>query len=187
VFKLLILLLALLLSLKSQAFTDFMMKKADDLAKVGVYTDAISELIGEIAPDTNLQRSAVQTRDASRKIHQEAQGLIYVGTDAKSLLLGPDIGSDSLEQNLRSSTEYINKMKSFLAKLALLGTDGVTALSTIQTNQTLEQIRKNQATEMAMNQETQQYQLKKQALEDSKMRSFIIKQRATRKAMSQRK
>ena len=78
-------------------------------------------------------------------------------------------------------------MKSFLAKLALLGTDGVTALSTIQTNQTLEQIRKNQATEMAMNQETQQYQLKKQALEDSKMRSFIIKQRATRKAMSQRK
>lgn len=171
-------------SLSCQVFAvlDFLMKKSEDLVKVSLYSDAIVDLLQEVAPDTSLKKSVQDGRNQTSKMSQEAQNLYYVGEDTRSVLSGPDLGSESLEQNIRSSSDYLKKLKSLGLKAAILGTDGVTALSTIQTNQTLEQIRKNQATEIAMQQKLQQRQVRKAAVEEAKMHNFILEQRAIRKA-----
>lgn len=164
------------------AIVDFMSKKAEDLAKVAFYTDAIADLVSETAPNSSLEKTAKESRDRSSKIYQDAQNLYYVGEETRSLFSGPDIGGDNLEDNIRASTNYIKKVKNLSLKLAVLGTDGFTALNSLQTNQTLEQIRKNQAAEIAMAQQYNQAKAQKESIEDSKMRGFIIQQRAIRKA-----
>lgn len=164
------------------AVLDFLMKKSEDLVKVSIYGDAIADLLQEVAPDTSLEKSVQNGKNHSSKISQDAQNLYYVGDETRSVLSGPDLGNESLEQNIRSSSDYVRKLKSLSLKAAVLGTDGVTALSTIQTNQTLEQIRKNQATEIALQQQMQTRQVKKSAVEEAKMHNFILEQRAIRKA-----
>lgn len=166
----------------AQAFLDYSAALAADMAKISMYTDAINDLTKEVVPDSELAQSAKESRDQTMKFHQEAQNLIYVGKDASSVLAGPDFSDKNLESNIRATTNYIQKLKSLTAKMALLGTNGFTALNTLQTNETLEQIRRNQATEIALSKQYTQSKMKKEALEDSKMRSFIIEQRALRKA-----
>ncbi len=167
-------------SFHAHAFLDFMAKKSEELAKSAMYADAIAELTYEIAPDSALEKGAKQSREDSEKMRQDVQNLYYVGEDAKSIVQGPDLGSENLETNIRASTSYIRKVKSLSLKIAALGSDGLTALNTLQTNQTLEQIRKNQAAEIAISQSYNQKKLRKDALEDSKMRGFIARQRAIR-------
>ena len=179
-FKLLVVGLIFCFPFRSHAFLNFMAKKSEELAKSAMYADAIAELTYEIAPDSALEKGAKQSREDSEKMRQDVQNLYYVGEDAKSIVQGPDLGSENLETNIRASTSYIRKVKSLSLKLAALGSDGLTALNTLQTNQTLEQIRKNQAAEIAISQSYNQKKLRKDALEDSKMRGFIARQRAIR-------
>ncbi len=88
------------------------MHRSEDLLKTAIYGDTIAELIKEVAPESGLEKSAHNGRLHASKLSQEAQNLYYIGEDTRSILSGPDIGSDSLEQNIKSTTNYINKLKS---------------------------------------------------------------------------
>ncbi len=171
----------LLISIKSQALMDYLAKKSEDVLKTAMYADAIADLVGEITPDTELEKRAKSTRDLGLKLNQDLNNLYYIGEDTKSVLNGPDLGSESLETNIRASTNYIRKVKRLGLKVAALGTDGFTALNSLQTNDTLEQIRKNQALEIAIVQSHAQKQIVKNAMEEAKMRNFIAKQRSIRR------
>ena len=160
---------------------DYLAKKSDDVLKTALYADAIADLIVEVTPDTELEKRAKSTRDFAFKVNQDMKNMYYIGEDTKSVLNGPDLSNESLETNIRASTNYIRKVKRLTLKLAALGTDGFTALNALQTNETLEQIRKNQAMEIAIAQNQAQKQIVKEALEDAKMKNFIAKQRAIRR------
>lgn len=181
-FKFIVLFQIVFTALDTHAFLDYSAAKAEDLAKTVMYTDAIADLTKEVIPDSELEKSARESRDQALKYNQDAQTLIYVGNDARGVLTGPDFSDQNLEANIRATTSYVQKLKNMSLKIAALGTNGFTALTTLQTNETLEQIRRNQATEIALSKQYTQSKMKKEALEDSKMRSFIIEQRALRKA-----
>lgn len=181
--KYLVFIFLILSSSNCYAFMDFISKKSEDLAKTGLYADAVEDLLTEVTPDTDLQRVAQENQIRTSKITNDAQNLAYLSDDTKSILEGPNLGHESLDENIRASSNYVRKIKSLVAKLAVLGTDGFTALNTLQTNQTLEQIRKNQAIEIALAQQYNQRKNTKDAVEDSKMRGFILQQRAIRKAL----
>lgn len=181
-FKFIVFLNILFVVLDAHAFLDYSAALAADMAKTSMYVDAINDLTKEVVPDSELAQSAKESRDQAIEYHQEAQNLIYVGKDASSVLSGPDFSDKNLETNLRATTSYIQKLKNLGLKMSLLGTNGFTAFSALQANETLEQIRRNQAADLAFSKQYTQSKMKKEALEDSKMRSFIIEQRALRKA-----
>ncbi|MGZ3769350.1 MAG: hypothetical protein ACXVCP_08480 [Bdellovibrio sp.] len=180
--KSLVIFILSLTSFNCYAFMDFISKKSEDLAKSSLYADAVADLLTEVAPDTDLQSVAQENQVRTSKMTNDAQNLSYLSDDTKGILEGPNLGHESLDENIRASSSYIRKIKNVVAKLAVLGTDGFTALNTLQTNQTLEQIRKNQAIEIALAQQYNQRKATKESIEDSKMREFILQQRAIRKA-----
>ena len=172
----------LLCSSQAFAFFDWAIQKSEDLAKGVVYLDAVSELIEAATPDPEMAEATKDLSKDTRLLRAHARDLSYLSQDTRSLLEGPDWKSSRLDRNLRETTRYINRTKALASKIAVLGTQGVTAISAIETNDKLEEIRKGQAAQFALDASYQQLMMKKEIEESLKWESFIDGQRSLRRS-----
>lgn len=139
-----LLFLALLIPFKSFAFLDFLGEQAKKGAEAAAYADAVSELIEEVNPSSELSDGANDLNRRADYLRRETSSLKYVSRTSKEVLLGPQWTSKRLETNIRNTTEYARKLKRLIARIAILGTDGATALNTTETNVALNDVQKNQ-------------------------------------------
>lgn len=165
------------------AFFDWAAQKTEDVAKGVVYLDAVSELIEAATPDTEMAEATKGLSKETSKLREQARDLSYLSQDTRSLLEGPDWKSSRLDRNLRQTTRYINRTKALAAKISVLGTQGVTAIGAIETNDKLEEIRKGQAAQFALDASYQQLIMKKEVEESLKWESFINSQRSLRQSV----
>ncbi len=139
-----LLFLALIIPFKSFAFLDFLGEQAKKGAEAAAYVDAVSELIDEVSPTSEISDGANDLNRRAEYLRREASSLKYVSRTSKEVLLGPQWTSKRLETNIRNTTDYARKLKRLIARIAILGTDGATALNTTETNVALNDVQKNQ-------------------------------------------
>lgn len=128
----------------SHAFLDFLGKKADDALSVATYADSVGDLLNEFDGTTS---AVSESRQLSEKLHSIANTsneIRDIGESSRILLRGPNWTSERLDENIRSTTDFIRRAKNTLLRIKALGPQGITAVNTFQTNMALNEIQKNQ-------------------------------------------
>lgn len=169
-----------LLPMQSYGFLDFLGEQAKKAAEAAAYADAVSELAGEIAPDGTIKEGADDIKKRAEKLRSEASELRYLTRTSQQVLLGPDWSSKRLETNIRNTTDYVRKLKRLIARIALLGTDGATALNTTETNVALNEVQKNQQALLLQNEDSKIRALEKEHEESKQWAEFSASQRKIR-------
>lgn len=164
----------------SFGFFDFIAKKGEDAAKVALYLDSLSELLTEVEPEGDSRRAISELRDQNQRMAHEMDDLYFVGAETHDFVKGPDLTSQRLDENLRVSAKYIRRGKQLVTKLAFLGSEGLTAMNSLQANATLNEIQKNQAVLIAQNQREHNYRIAKEIREEREWQELIQRQRAIR-------
>jgi hypothetical protein len=163
------------------AFLDFIGDQAKKAVEVAAYTDAVVDLSGEIATDDDVKVGAQDIRRRSEAMRATSSNLRYVSRSTRSVLNGPDWSSRRLETNIRSTTDYIRRVKRLVARAALLGTDGVTAFNTTETNVALNEIQKNQQTLILQNEDAKLREIERESEDRKQWAEFSDRQRRIRK------
>ncbi len=175
-----VLLLILLISSPSYAFLDFIGEQAKKAKEVAAYVDAASDLAREVTPDQDLEKSAKDIQRRAEVLRSEASDLSYLSRSTQSILKGPDWSSRRLETNIRSTTDYIRRLKRILSQAIALGTDGVVALNTTETNVALNEVQKNQQALIMQNSELQLREMEREQEEAKRWSDFSARQRKLR-------
>lgn len=166
--------------LQSRAILDFIGQQAKSAAEGAAYADAVSDLISEVSPDEDLKSGAKDIASRTQKIRSEASHMKYMSDSTKALALGPDWSSKRLETNIRSTTEYVRRLKRLIAQVAALGTNGVVALNTTETNVSLLQVQRNQQAMIMQNEDRRLQEIEKEQEESRQWSAFSESQRKQR-------
>lgn len=173
-------LLAFLIPTPSQAFLDFVGEQSKKAMEAAAYADAVTELATEISPNSELIEGAKDLNQRAEKLRSEASELRYLSRATKNVLSGPDWSSKRLETNIRATTDYMRRMKRLIARIALLGTDGATALNTTETNVALNEVQKNQQALLLQNEEAKIREIEREQEEKKEWSEFSKAQRKHR-------
>lgn len=169
-----------LFSAPSFAFLDFIGDQAKKAVEVAAYIDAASELANEVAPDKDLENGAKELQKRAEILRSEASSIRSMSRSTQTILKGPDWSSRRLETNIRSTTDYIRRLKRLLVRAAALGSDGTVALNTTETNVALNEVQKNQQTMIMQNSEAQLRELEKEQEDSKQWTAFSTEQRKLR-------
>lgn len=176
----LISLVFLFYSQQSNAMMDFLGEQAKEASEVAAYTDALIDLAGEITDSESLEENSKEYKKRIGYLKSEISNVSYLSSTSKNLLNGPDWSSHRIDENIKATTNYIKRFKRIIARAAILGTDGATALNTAETNVALNEIQKNQQTIMLQNQDFMLRSLEKEKEEASKWNNFVKNQKEAR-------
>jgi len=165
----------------SHAFLDFIGEQAKKATEAAAYVDAVAELSEEIAPDEDIKAGASDIQRRSERIRNESANLRYVSRSTKTLLSGPDWTSRRLETNIRSTTDYIRRLKRLMGRVAILGNEGAIALNTTESNIALNEVQKNQQTMILQNEDARLRTLEKETEDSRQWADFADRQRRFRK------
>jgi hypothetical protein len=149
------LVLGLITPRESLALFDFLAEEGKELSEVAAYTAALSDLITEIEPDSEMSEHSKNLNSRIKSLEAEYSKTRRVGRDSTSLLSGPDMSNRRVSDNIVSLTRYIKRVKRLMATLGLLGTQGSIAINTAETNHHLTEIQKNQQTQLLLMAEAQ--------------------------------
>lgn len=180
-------LIILFIDVQAFAIFDWAAARAEDALKAAYYADAISELVQAVSPDDEIAQASRTLSEQTHNLRSEAQSMQYLSQDTKSILSGPDFTGKRLDQNIRQTARYIKRTKDLWGKVAILGSNGVATMSAIEANDRLDEIRKNQAAQLALDANYQQMQMRKEVVESKKWENFISEQRAIRRASAVKK
>ena len=167
-------------STPSYAFLDFVGEQTKKIAEVSAYMDAATELSSEVLPDKDLEAGAKDIQRRSEAIRNETSRLKYLSHTTQNVLNGPDWSSKRIENNIRSTTEYVKRLKQLIAKAMVLGNEGAIALNTTETNVALNEIQKNQQTLILQNSEAELRKMEKEHEEARQWSMFTESQRKIR-------
>lgn len=170
----------LLFSVKSYAFLDFIGDQAKKAVELAAYVDAAAELSTEIAPDRDLENGAKDIQKRAEVLRSESSNARYLSRTTQSVLKGPDWSSRRLETNIRSTTDYIRRLKRLLVRAAALGTDGAVALNTTETNVALNEVQKNQQALIMQNADSQLREMEREHEDARQWSVFSESQRKIR-------
>ncbi len=170
-----------LFSVPSYGFLDFLGEQAKKAAETAAYADAVAELAGELSPDSEVSAGAKDIQKRSDRLRSESSNLYYLSQSTKNVLSGPNWSSKRLESNIRNTTDYVRRVKRLIARIAILGTDGATALNTTETNVALNEVQKNQQAMLLQNEDAKLRQLEKEQEEGKQWEEFSDRQRRQRK------
>lgn len=176
----LIAVIILLFSLNSFAFLDFIGDQTKKAMEVGVYIDSASELVSEMIPDEDLETGAKDIQKRTNKLRSESGNINYLTRSTQTLLKGPEWSSKRIDTNMRSTTDYIRKLKRLIARAAALGNDGVVALNTTETNIALNEVQKNQQALIMQNSDSQLRLIEREHEEAQQWSNFSEQQRKLR-------
>lgn len=165
----------------SSAFLSFIGDKTKEAIEVAAYADAVSEMLEEIDPDSTLSLGAKDLQRRSEKLRTEARRINQINSQTKRILNGPDWSSRRLDSNIRSTTNYIKRLKRYSAQVTALGVGGTTALNTAETNLALNEIQKNQQAILLQNEDSKIRELEKEQEHLKKWNEFSKSQRELRK------
>ena len=171
----------LLGSSKAFGFLDFIGEKADDAVKSAAYVDAVAELTNELDERSPINQTAQDLKRRTEQLRTQMSEVYYATDDFKSLLEGPDWSSESLEQNIRYTSRYIRRAKRLLVQLGLIGTDVATAMNTAETNSALNEMLKNQQTQILLQKEERIDQLERELRREREWKDFIGRERQKRR------
>jgi hypothetical protein len=166
--------------LKAQAFLDFIGQQARDAAAAAAYADAVTELAGEISPDGELTTGAKDISARADKLRRDTDNLKTLSQSTQNILMGPDWSSKRLDANIRSTSDYVKKIKRVIARIAFLGTPGVTALNGTEANISLMEIQKNQQAMILQTEDSKLRLIEKEHEENKSWMEFSQKQRLLR-------
>ena len=169
-----------LFSVPSFAFLDFIGEQAKKAVEVAAYVDAASELASEVSPDKDLENGAKDLQKRSEALRSEASNIRYLSRSTQTILKGPDWSSKRLETSIRSTTDYIRRLKRLLVRAAALGTDGAVALNTTETNVALNEVQKNQQAMIMQNADAQLRDMEREHEESRQWTAFSQQQRKLR-------
>lgn len=172
----------LLFPAASMAFLDFIGEQAKKATEVAAYADAVSELSEELIPDESIQNGAKDIQRRSEAVRKESSNLRYVSRSTKSILNGPEWSSRRLENNIRSTTDYVRRFKLLIGRIAILGNEGAIALNTTETNVALNEVQQNQQTLILQNEDARLRELEKESEESRQWAEFSERQRRIRKS-----
>lgn len=129
-----VIILTLIFTNESYAFLDFIAKEAKDLALVVSYTDAASELLEQFngTEESTVTLRAVQKE--SERFKSMFNETVYVGKEFQSLKDGPKWNTNSLEQDIRNTTNYVRRLNHFITRAAFLGSDWSAVLGIHEVN-----------------------------------------------------
>lgn len=181
-----VILLMLSLTVPCYAFLDFVGEQAKKAVELAAYVDAAAELVGEVAPDKDLENGAKDIQRRSEALRAEASNVRYLSRSTQTVLKGPDWSSRRLETNIRSTTDYIRRLKSLLVRAAALGTDGAIALNTTETNVALNEVQKNQQTMIMQNADMQLREMEREHEEGKQWATFSEQQKKIRNSEANR-
>lgn len=176
-----VLFIVLLFPISTLAFLDFVGDQTKKAIEVAAYADAVTDLVEEINPDSELQAGS---RDIQKRSDRLRNSLHEVGSFTRatqSVLEGPDWSSERLETNIRATTNYIRRLKRLLLRVAALGTDGVIALNTTETNVALNEIQKNQQALIMQNASLQIHEMEKEQEDRKQWAQFSDQQKKLRR------
>jgi hypothetical protein len=162
------------------AFLDFIGQQAKAAAESAAYADAVTDLVSEVSPDEELKAGARDISDRAQRLRSEASRLKYLSESTKNVLSGPDWSSKRLETNIRSTTEYVRRLKRLIAQITVLGTNGAIALNTTEANMALIQVQKNQQTIIMQNEHRNLREMEKEQEESKQWSMFSESQRKQR-------
>jgi hypothetical protein len=166
-----------LIQTKSFAFLDFIGEQAKKAAEAAAYADAVSELAGEISPNEELKAGAEDINKRAELLRSRASEMTYLSRTTQETLKGPDWSSKRLETNIRSTTDYVRKLKRLIARIAILGTDGAVALNTTETNVSLNEVQKNQQALLLQNEDQKLRSIEKEEEERREWQEFASNQK----------
>lgn len=181
----LIFIVTLLTSIQAYAFLDFIGDQAKKAVEVAAYIDAAAELSNEIAPDKDIEEAAQDIKRRTESVRNEASTAKSISNSTQALIKGPDWSSKRLETNIRSTTDYIRRLKSLLVRAAVLGNEGTIALNTTETNVALNEVQKNQQTLILQNTNRDLREIEKEQEEFKQWKLFSSTQRKIRNSESQ--
>ncbi len=170
-----------LFSVPSYGFLDFLGEQTKKAAETAAYADAVAELAGELSPDSEVSAGAKDIQKRSDRLRSESSNLYYLSQSTKNVLSGPNWSSKRLESNIRNTTDYVRRVKRLIARIAILGTDGATALNTTETNVALNEVQKNQQAMLLQNEDAKLRQIEKEQEESKQWEEFSDRQRRQRK------
>lgn len=162
------------------AFLDFIGEQTKKAAETAAYTDAVADLASEMSPENELKSGALDLKNRAERLRSEANETRYLTQTTKDLMSGPDWTSKRLETNIRNTTDFVRRLKRLISRIAILGTDGATALNTAETNVALNAIQKNQQSEIMIQQELKISQLERENEEAKVWQQFVMNQRNQR-------
>ena len=171
-----------LFSMPSYAFLDFIGDQAKEAIEIATYVDAAADLANEISPDKDLENGAKDIQKRAEILRSESANARYVSRSTQAILKGPDWSSRRLETNIRSTTDYVRRLKRLLARAVALGTDGTVALNTTETNVALNEVQKNQQAMIMQNADQQLRDMEKEQEESRQWTMFSDRQRKIRKS-----
>jgi hypothetical protein len=163
---------AILLTSSANAFGiyDSVLEHAKELREIAAVSVAAGDLVAELGGDDgSLLKELEYIERESQALATELSEMDYLSEEGKALLGGPNMAAKRLATNLRRLTNYTRRVKSFVAKMAILGENGSLVLSGIETNISLNEIQKNQQALIAQ-QERMNLLKKRQYLEEEKER-----------------
>jgi hypothetical protein len=169
-----------LLSTEAQAFLDTLAQSAKETAKAAAYTEAVSELANELDDKSPVAAAALDLARRTEKLKTDVTSVYYASEEFKSLLQGPDWSSEHLDENIRYTTRYIRRAKRLFVQLGLLGTDVATAMNTAETNSALNEMLKNQQTQILLQKEHEVDSAEKEVSKEKQWNSFIDQERKNR-------
>lgn len=169
-----------LFSSESFAFLDFIGQEAKKATEAAAYADAVVDLASELSPDDELKSGASDIKKRTSAVRAESSQLRYVSNTTRSVVNGPDWSSKRLDSNIRSTTEYVRRVKRLVGRIAILGTDGAIALNTTETNVALNEVQKNQQAIILQNEDEKLREVEREQEEAHSWAQFSDRQRKLR-------
>ena len=110
---------------------------ADEAKKVGQavgYVDAVSDLLEQFRGTDDATIALREVQGQAQRFKTMFNETIYVGREYEALTKGPKWHKKNLEQDIRSTTQYVKRLNRFVAKAALLGSEWSAVLGIHEVN-----------------------------------------------------
>jgi hypothetical protein len=179
--------IAFLVPAPALSFFDFIADQAREIATIAAYSSAVSDLIDEVDPHSPSADFAKSVRRQADDIQQQQSDVGHMSREVEYLLKGEEFSGKRMDQSIRATTNYLRRLKSLLAKAALLGSAGVTAINTAETNKTLNDIQKNQEIQILQISQRNLIDAEKEARTKKEWQVFADEQKAIRQGKVQNK
>lgn len=178
-------LVVILFPIHSFAFLEFIGGEAKKASEAIAYADTVGELMTEVSNDTEIRDGANTMRKRSETLRSEVREIQGISTSTRMVLSGPDWSTKRLETNIKSTTDYIRRVKRLLARVMALGTAGATAVNTAETNMALNEVQKNQQAMILQLEDQRLREMEKESADAKTWDQFSSKQRNIRFSKAQ--
>lgn len=173
-----------LLPFQSFAFLDFMGDQAKKAVEVATVIESVGSIVDDVTPNDEIKSKNEEIQNRAHEIRRKSNQVNSLNREAEYIFKNPQFGSNRIDDNIRTTSNYVRRLKQMIMKMILLGTDGATTLNTIESNMALNEIQKNQQVLILQNEERKVFEAESTIREKDEWNRFFETQRNIRKGVS---